>query len=125
MRPRNAVAFHQILREQKISHRGQDRDEENTDGALTLIQQPLHQHQRAPEIAGGEAIPRSENNAGAGERNEFAHQLNRRTVLATLVEIDLLQLVLDLASIAAGKQDKEVERVLFKLQLPRFRSTSH
>src|SRR5258708_15315031 len=49
-------------------------------------------------------------------RHEFAHQLDGDAALAALMQIDLFQLVLDLAGIAASEQHKKIKRVLVKLQ---------
>src|SRR4051812_16768532 len=108
MRSRKAMPFHEILREEEISDGGQNRDEENANRRFPLIEQPLHEHQRALEIASRHGVPQFEDDARAGERNELADNFYGHASLATLMQIDLLQLILDLARVAAGEQDEEI-----------------
>ena len=50
MRPRQPMAFHQIFREQQISNCRQNRDQQNADGSLALVEQSPDECERAREI---------------------------------------------------------------------------
>ena len=109
------MAFHQIFCEEKISNGWQDRYQQDADRRFALIEQPLHQQERALEIARSHRVSQFENHAGAGERNELTHLLHRHAALAALMKIDLLEFIVDLSRIASGEQHEEIKRVVLEL----------
>ena len=116
-RPRQLVALHQVLREQKIPHSRNDRDEENTDHRLALIEQPPNERERALEVARGEGVPELEDDAAARNRHQGADFFESDAAISRAeIEIDFFQLVADHAGVAAGQEDEEIERVGLELQ---------
>ena len=111
-RSRQPVALHQVLREQKISHRRDDGDEQNSDHRFALVEQPPNECERALQIARGEGVPELEDDTGARDRHQSSHFFERDPAARRAeVEINLLQLVSDHARVATGQENEEIERV--------------
>src|SRR3982751_825001 len=110
------MAFHQVFREQEIPDSWQNCDQQNPNRRFALVEETLHQHERALEIAGRERVSQFKNDAGAREWHQLAHLLDADTALGATMQIDLLQLVLDLTRIATGQQNEKIERVVIELK---------
>ena len=111
------MTLHQIFREEKVSDSRQNRDQQNADGAFTLVQQTLHQHEGALQVAGRQRVAQLENHPGPGERHQLTHLFNPDTAFLAQKEIDLFEFVVDLARVAAGQQHEEFERLFVELEL--------
>ena len=79
------------------------------------------QRERSIEIPFGQCVAQIENDAFARQRHELADKIDIHLALFPEEDIDLFQFVLDLARVAAGKKDEELERVVRKLELSLFR----
>ncbi len=124
VRTRNSVPLHQVFCQEQIPDGRQDRDQQNADRSFTLIEQSLHQRERAFEVAGGQRVAQLEDDTGAGKRHQLAHLVDVDLTLAAQVKVDLFQFVLDLAGVATGQQHEKIERLLFKLQAARLCASS-
>ena len=61
-------------------------------------------------------IAQLENHAGPREWDQLADNINCRGPLLLQKDVDLLQLIVDLAGVAASEQDEQIERVVLELQ---------
>ena len=112
------MPLHQVLGQEKISHRRDERDEQDADGGFALVEQLPNERERALEMARGERVAELENDAGARERNKGADVFPGHAALFFAEEkIELLQFALDRAPVAAGEEDEKIERLLLETQL--------
>src|SRR5439155_2978177 len=89
------------------------------------IQQPSHEREREFEIACRQRTAQLENDSGARKRHELADTIDLDFAFFAKEDVDLLQLVLDLARVAAGQQNEEIERVVIELQFPLLRAATN
>src|SRR3984893_15926681 len=110
------MALHQIFGQEQISNRWQDRDQQNTDGAFSLIEQTPDESERAFEVAHCQSVAQFKDDSRARKRNELAHKIDIYLPIFPKVDVDLLQFVVDLARIAASEQDEQFQCVVVELQ---------
>ena len=75
-RTRDPVSLHQIFGQEQISDRRQNRHEQDADCVFALIEQALHESERAFEVASRQRVPQFENHSGAREWHQLTHLID-------------------------------------------------
>src|SRR5438105_9927727 len=79
--PWKVMAFHQILRQEKIADRRQNGREQNANGGFALVEQIAHKIKREGGVAARESIAEFKNDRRPRNRHQRTHLLGRYRAL--------------------------------------------
>ena len=115
------MVLHQVLDEEKVSHRRDDRDKKNPMTDSPWSSRRLTRARARSRSRAASAFPNSKMTP-LREIGTMVRTFSRVTRLSfsPKKKIELFQLAFDRASVAAGQQDKKIERLLVETQLALF-----
>src|SRR5260370_6757450 len=70
----------------------------------------------------GQGVAQIENDSSVREGHQLANKIDIHLALFAKVDVDLFEFAVDLARVAAGEKDEDLERVVIELQLSLFRA---
>src|SRR4029077_6864691 len=116
-RLRQLMTLHEILREEEIANRREDRGEQDAHRLFTLVEQSLNQPEGMLEITHSKRIAQLEDDSGTRDRHNDIDILRGAPPLFLPEEqIELLELAVDRAAVAAREEDEEIAALLVETQ---------